>query len=450
MFDTCEQRPMSVQEPCEFSHKNDILSLIEEILQWTKNERSVWYDDFYLTSAATAVLLKMGNSKDGLNISWIEQNLQASQRQKRYLTTVDLFAGYCLGLLCLYLANRKKANEIVNSVRNLETELGNLNWMNNPKTVAFLTILMHEVGDREKIRVIDMAAVFEEYLDKLITGDLESENLAYALFCLSFIDPKKVREFCDVNKEQIKRLIAHNRVEIRALTLDFLDKAGISCAETTYQTIWDFFKERHYGVIERSLLGRIVSAVYNKSAGLPSQDRDVIIKESTDIAKIEISTSKSSLERMIQVVPPIDQLSIVALSLLWSSYDHLYLFSRSRYEEYRTLRHLERKDTHTPVDKQALSKICSKLRRYEVSKMILKYGFLSILIFVLLPYAGFMLGAYLFVVPEPWRGAAGGILATFAGVWVFLQYMLKRASKEYADLKTKIEKLRGTGVWENS
>lgn len=101
---------MGAKEPCEFSHKNDILSLVEEILHWTKNDQNIWFDDFYLTTIATTVLLKMGHSKNGLNIAWIEEKLRELQSKKRHLTHVDLFAGYCLGLLCLYFVNQKQAS----------------------------------------------------------------------------------------------------------------------------------------------------------------------------------------------------------------------------------------------------------------------------------------------------------------------------------------------------
>lgn len=441
---------MSTQEPCEFSHKNDILSLVEEILHWTKNDQNIWYDDFYLTTIATTVLLKMGHSKNGLNIAWIEKKLRDLQSEKRYLTHVDLFSGYCLGLLCLYFTNRKKANDIINSVRKLQAELENVNWMNNPKTVAFLTVLLYEVANREKITIKDVTDVFKKYLNEIIEGEIGRESLAYALFSLSFIDPERVRDFFDKNKELIDQLTAHNRIEIRALALDFLDKAEIQCAEETYQTIWNFFEAQHYGIVERSLLGRIVSAIYSKTTGLPYRNEDVKIKELNDIAKLEVNIAKSSLQRMVQKAPPIDQLSMVALSILWSNYDNLYVFSRRRYEEYKTLQHLETKDTHTPIQKQALSKVCSKLSRYEVSKLFLKYGFLSVLVLIVFPYVGSMLSAHLLLVPEPWRVALGGIVAAITGVVIFLSYLLKRASTEYRELRGKIEKLRDAGIWEGS
>ncbi|MEM2112076.1 MAG: hypothetical protein QXX08_09415, partial [Candidatus Bathyarchaeia archaeon] len=440
----------SAKGACEFSHKNDILSLIEEILHWTKNDQNIWFNNFYLTTIASTVLLKMGHSKYGLNISWIEGKLKELQSKKRYLTNVDLFAGYCLGLLCLYFVNRKKANDIISSVKKLQAELENLNWMNNPKTAAFLIILLYEVANREKRMVRDITDGFERYLTRVIEGEIGQESLAYALFSLSFIDPEKVRQFFVKNKQLIDQLTSHKRIEIRALTLDFLDKAEIPCAEGTYQAIWNFFEEQRYGTVERSLLGGIVSAIYCRTTGLPYRNKDVKIKEFDDIARLEVNISKASLQRMVQKAPPIDQLSMVALSILWSNYDNLYVFSRRRYEEYKTLQHLETKDTHTPIQKQALSKICSKLSKYEISKLLLKYGFLIVLILVIFPYVGSILGTHLPLVPEPWRVAVGGILAAITGVVIFLPYLLRRASTEYKELRGKIEKLRNAGIWEGS
>jgi hypothetical protein len=441
---------MGAQEICKFTHKNDILSRVEEILQWTKNEQNTWYNDLFLTTLATTVLLKTGHSKNSLNIPWIEKELKYLEDRKSYLTHVNLFSAYCLGLLSLYFTGRRKKSEVIELIRKLQTELETLGWMNTPKTATFLTLLLYEIVRPEKINVKDVTSTLDGYLTQIIQSNLSHEDLAYALFSLSLINPKRVKNFLIDNKGLVNQLITHSRIEVVALALDILDKAEIPCAEETYQRIWAFFEERRYGVVERSVVGKIVSAIYGKIAGLPYQRKEVEIKEVNDAVRLEVNITKSSLQNMIQSAPPIDQLSMVALSILWSNYDKLYLFSRRRYQEYKTLQRLEAKETHTPVQKETLSKVSSKLFRYELAKLCIKYGLFSALILIVIPYLCSVITGQLPIIPEPWRTTLGGILAEFAGALIFLLYLLKRASKKYSELTNGIEKFRSVGVWEDS
>ena len=90
---------MSHLETCNFVHKNDILSRIEEILCWTKNEKNTWYDDPFLTTIATAVLLRLRHSDKDLNLKWIEDYLANLERTKKHLDSVTLFCAFCLSTI---------------------------------------------------------------------------------------------------------------------------------------------------------------------------------------------------------------------------------------------------------------------------------------------------------------------------------------------------------------
>ena len=442
---------MSHLKPCILPHKNDILSRIEEILSWTKNEKKTWYDDPFLTSIATAVLLKLGHNDEDLNLKWIEDLLTNLEKTKKHLDSVTLFCAFCLGLLSLNYAKRKDRKETWKLAKELLEELSKLNWMNTPKTVAFLTLILNETDFVKETSSEVSVNKIERYLLNFIQQEtLDLENLVYALFSLSLLKPQVVRNYALDHRDTIKKLTNHLRVELRALTLDALDKAEIPCAEETYQGIWHHFDRKHYGVVERSIIQRIISSVYGEIAGLASDQRDVRIKEEDGTACIEIDIAKSSLEDMITDAPPIDQISIVALSILWSNYDKLYLFSRRRFEEYNKLVYLEKKDTHVPVEKKAMSSISKKIFRCELGKILWKYGTLTFLVVGLLPLALSYITDFVTDIPSPWSNAIGIAVGLFFGVGSFLKWISSHAMKEYNNLKIKCEEFRSKGEWQSS
>ena len=442
---------MSHSETCIFVHKNDILSRIEEILCWTKNEKNTWYDDYFLTTIATAVLLKLGHSDKDLNLKWIEDFLTELEKTKKHFDSVTLFCAFCFGLLSLNYTKRKNRKETSNLAKELVEELSKLNWMNTPKTAAFLTLLLKETNFTEEVTNEVLLNKIEGYLFNYIQQKaLDLEHLGYALFSLSLLKPEVVKNYVIGHQDIINKLINHGRIEIRALTLDALDKAEIPCAEETYQGIWNYFDKKRYGIVERSIIQRIISSVYSKIAGLPFDQQNTRIKEEDEVAHIEIDIAKSSLEDMVAHAPPIDQLSIVALSILWSNYDELYLFSRRRFEEYEKLVHLEKKDTHVPVEKETISKVSKKIFRYELEKILLKYGILTVFAIGILPLILSYVTGLVTDIPSPWSNAIGTAIGLFLGVYSFLKWISSHGTREYNELKTKSEKLRSKGKWQGS
>jgi hypothetical protein len=323
--------------------------------------------------------------------------------------------------------------------------------MNTPKTVAFLTLLLKETNFTKEVANEVSSNKIEGYLLTFIQREaLDLEKLAYALFSLSLLKPEIVKNYVIDHQDVINKLTNHNRIELRALTLDALDKAEISCAEETYQGIWNYFDRKSYGIIERSIIQRIISSVYSKIAGLPFDQQDARIKEEDEVAHIEIDIAKSNLEDMVAHVPPIDQLSIVALSILWSNYDKLYLFSRRRFEEYEKLVQLETKDTHIPVEKEAISKVSKKIFRYELEKILLKYGILTVFAIGILPLILSYVTGLLIDIPYPWSNAIGAVIGAVIGVPAFVIWIFSHGTREYNELKTKSEKLRSKGKWQGS
>jgi len=442
---------MSHSEICTFAHKNDILSRIEEILYWTKNEKNTWYDDYFLTTIATAVLLKLGHSDKDLNLKWIQEQLTYLEKTKKHLDSVNLFCASCLGLLSLHYAKHRSKKETSNLVKKLAIELSKINWMNTPKTVAFLTLLLKETEFTKRVTNEVLLNKIEGYLlDCIQKETLDLEHLTYALFSLSFFKPEIVKNYVIAHKDIVNKLTNHGRIEFRALILDALDKAEIPCAEETYQGIWNYFDRKRYGIVERSIIQKITSFVYGRIAGLPFDQRDIKIEEGNDVAHIEINIAKSSLEEMVAHAPPIDQLSVVALSILWSNYDELYLFSRQRFGEYQKLMRIEKKDTHLPVEKEKLLEMSKKIFRYELEKILLKYGVLTVFAIGMLPLALYYATGPLTGIPYPWSEAIGTGIGLFFGVGAFLKWISSRGKKEYDELKTKIEKLRSEGKWQDS
>ena len=442
---------MTHPETCTFVHKNDILSRIEDILCWTKNENKTWYDNAFFTTIATTVLLRLGHSEKDLNLQWIEDQLDKFQKSKDHFNSITLFCAFCLGLLSLNYTKRKSRRETSNLAKELLQELNKLNWMNTPKTVAFLTLLLKEINFTEEVTNEASLSRIQGYLLDFIQQEaLDLERLSYALFSLSLLKPSIVKNYVIDHKNVINKLTNHNRIELRALTLDALDKAEIRCAETTYQGIWDYFNKKSYGTVERSLIQRIISAVYSKMAGLPFDQKDTRIKEENTLVHIEVDIAKSSLDNMVANMPPIDQLSIVALSILWSNYDKLYFFSRRRFEEYETLTNLENKDTHIPVEKETVSKVTKKVFRYELEKILLKYGILTALAIVILPLASSYVAGLATFIPDPWSKEIAAVAGLIFGVFSFFKWIFSNGRKDFAELKTKSEQLRSKGKWQVS
>ena len=327
-------------------------------------------------------------------------------------------------------------------------ELSKFNWMNTPKTVAFLTLLLKETDFTKKVTNEVLLNKIEGYLFNYIQQEaLDLEHLSYALFSLSLLKPQVVKNWVLNHRDIIPKLTNHSRIEVRALTLDVLDKAKIPCAEETYQGIWNYFDKKRYGIVERSIIQRIISYVYSKIAGVPFDQQDIRIKEKDEVAQIEINITKSSLKDMVVHAPPIDQLSIVALSILWSNYDELYLFSRRRFEEYEKLIHLEKKDTHVPVEKETISEVSKKTFRYELEKILFKYGVLTFFAIGILPLTLSYITGLVAAVPSPWSNALGTVVGLFFGVGAFLKWISSHGIREYNKLKIRCEKLRSKGEW---
>jgi hypothetical protein len=436
-------------QACKFSHKNEILSRIEEILFWTKNTNNTWNDNLFATAASTLVLLKLGHTATDLNIIWIEKMINDLEKTKNHLTDSTLFCGFCLGLLSLSINKKITKKQMAERAEALAQELPKLNWMNAPKTVAFLALILRENELIKNYSGSKLFQEFEKYLISSIHDDtLTNENLSYALFALSILNPDITKDYILRNPEAVKKLANHPRIEIRALSLNILDQLEIVCAETTYQGIWDYFDEKRYGVIERSIIQKLTSAVYHKFTGAQWDTKDVRIFENEDLARVEIDVTKAGLESMVRNTPPIDQLSIVALSILCSNYDKIYTYSRRKNDDYERLTHLDNKEKYMPLEKTAAASISRELFTYKRGKMLLKYGIISAAAFLSFPILLLYLSKYLLPsLPQPYSEVAGTIIGAALGFTAFFQWILGRARQDYAKIKDEIKSLRNEGKW---
>ncbi|MDH5687696.1 MAG: hypothetical protein OEZ48_07530 [Candidatus Bathyarchaeota archaeon] len=404
-----------------------------------------------MTTVASTVLLKMGHSDKDLNIGWIQGFLDGLDKTKRYYDTVSLFCAYCLGQLSLSYSQRKDKKEILNLSRELLEGLSKLDWMNNPKSVAFLTILISEIDRTSEANSRELTSRIENYLTDYIEQNTSNlENLTYALFSLSLLNPEVVKDFIIDHQEIASRLTSHGRIELRALALNVLDNAGIPCAEETYQGLWSFFGERRYGIAERSIIQRLVSSFYSRISGLPFDQPDIRLREKDEEMQIEMTIPISDVEKMVAQTPPIDQLSMIALSILWSNYDQLYLFSRRRFKEYTKLVRLELKDKYVPVDNESISKVSKTVFRYEIGKILVKYGMLTLFALGILPSITSYLMGIVTTIPSPWSNALGTAIGLFIGGTSFLKWIFSSAKTEYSQLRKKSEKLRREGEWADS
>jgi len=436
---------------CIFERKNDILARIEDILIWTKNERNTWYDDPGLTMMASATLLKMEYNRNNLNINWVEEQIKHYLKNDVYLKTVDSFCYVSAGLLALFLAKRKSKRSIFSFIRKNITQLKKRNWMNSAKTTMFLILPLKEITNEEDIlRREGITDEIEEYLTNIMEDPkISYENLAYALFSLSFINPNKAKDFLIRKPKLLESLVKHERIEIKAVLLQAFDKVGMPCAESVYQEMWDHFEKHQYGRIERSILSKITASIYDMVAGLKGKVETLSIETINEKTKIALTIPTSSLDEMVKSIAPLDQLCIVALSILYSTYRALYLFTRRRFDDYQRLQGLETRLTHTPVKNEDLTKVSTKIQRYEATKIVTFHIIAPIAAFVLSIVFSYFLTPYTQPLQSPLREIVLAALPAFFGPISFYQAVLV-TREEWSKIKKKVKKLESEGKWEDT
>jgi hypothetical protein len=433
---------------CIFERKNDILSVIEDILICTKDEQNTWFNDPGLTMMASATLLKLGYNERNLSIDWIESQIKADERRKDYQKSVQAFSHFSLGLLALYLAKRNSKRSLLRFISKSVSMLKSRNWMNNAKTTLFVVLPLKEAFTDEEIpRRSDFVGDIETYLATVV-GDPNSsnENLAYALFSLSFIDPSKVREFLEKRPELRERLIQHRNVEIKAVSLQTFDRAGIPCAESVYRAIWNHFQGLEYGKVEKTILSRITEGVYNTIAGSGTKVKELEIETKDNEARLTLTMPIASLEQMVKSIPPLDQLCLVALCILFSNYRTLFLLTQPKLDEYNRLQNLDNRLTHMPVRKDDLTRISKAIYRYQRYGILVSHVFFPVSLFV-----GSILFSY-FITPHvqqlqsPFRETLVA-LPPFVFGGASLYSVLMTVKDRLGKARKKTERLRSEGAW---
>ena len=446
-----ERRPSrNSDDLCVFSRQNDILARIQDILTWTKNEQNLWYNDQNLSILATATLLKAGYNRINLNIPWVEERVKESLKTNRYLNDVDSFCSISAGMLALFLTERKSKRNILSFIRKSIGELERRNWMNSAKTIAFLTILLSEVAGSEEIQKYESIVdkIEERLVANIRDSEIGHEDLSYTLFALSFVSPDTTRRFLSKETKSREALAEHPSIEIRAISLQTFDRSGISCVESLHKTLWDYFEVYEYGAVEKKILSKITTGIYDQISGIKGGTEDFNVKMLDDKAIISLRIPAESLNEMVKRIPPLDKLCIIALSILYSAYRTLYMLTERKQYEYQRLQGLENRETHTPVRNEDLTNISKRFYRYEKIKIVIIHVVLPFFMLIGSIFLGYLLNPYAQRFESPFRELI-----------VFLPSILTSGFSLYEALiavwdklsvaKRKAGKFKREGIWED-
>jgi len=438
------------EDQCILSRQNAILARIQDVLTWTKNEQNLWYNDQRLSMIATATLLKVGYNKINLNIPWIEERTKESLKTSRYLNDVDSFCSISAGMLALFLVGRKSKRNIVSFIRKSVDELEKRNWMNSSKTIAFLTILLSEIARSEdKQKYESIVDKIEERLTANIRGSsIGHEDLSYTLFALSFINPNISKRFLLEEAETREALAKHPNIEIRAISLQAFDRSGISCADTLHKTLWDYFEEYEYGVVEKKILSKMTAGIYDQISGIRGGTENFNVEMLNDEAIVSLRIPAQSINEMVKRIPPLDKLCIIGLSIFYSDYRTLYMLTERKQDEYQRLQSLENRETHTPVKNDDLTNISKKFYGCERAKIMTIHVVLPLLLFIGSIFLSYLLTPYVQTLQSPFKELVVQLPPILTGSFSIYE-AYKVVSDKLSVAKRKARKLRNEGIWED-